>query len=55
MTTEYSNFVKLNYNSVRHLKNADRFKALAEMWNTQKGGKKKGTASKSRKSLKGGG
>ena len=35
----YSEFVKKHYEMVRDLPSKDRFKAIAEMYNAQKGGK----------------
>ena len=56
----YSEFVKKHYSSVTHLPAKDRFKAIAEMYHAQKGGKgmmmddKKPKHSKAHSKAKGG-
>jgi hypothetical protein len=56
----YSEFVKKHYDSVKHLPAKDRFKAIAEMYHAQKGGKgmmmddKKPKHSKAHSKAKGG-
>ena len=42
MTISYQNFVKMNYDSVRHLERGDRMKVIGMMWRneTQQGGSK---------------